>query len=307
MSDNKLLTLCIPTYNRGVHLKEQLTRLSAMPAELWKDITVFVSDNCSTDNTKEIAQQYTSNPSVDIIYSRNDSNLGMDGNFVKCFTSAKSSYVWLLGDDDYILIDKLPLIIKLLKETNCGVCHLGIDRKDPNEFTLFKNDTESFLKEIGIYISFISSNIVKTKYVPEIDFLKYYGSFFTLIPLYLNAMIKESLNVMVNSQIMESPKDAGRNGGYGICTVFIDNYLGIFREYVDKGMLSEQLYAFEKETVFNFVRSFVVKYYIFKEKSLFKPENTWEILYRHYGKTKVRYSMLKSIVGYCRDKILSIK
>ena len=153
---------------------------------------------------------------------------------------------------------------------------------------------------------FISSNIVNTKYVQEIDFKKYYGTFFTLIPLYLVAIIKERYNLMLNVPIFESPKDSQRNGGYGVCTVFVENYLKIFREFVDRNLLSESLYVFEKSTALNFVKGFVVKYYILNNQSNFKEENTWFILFSHYGKLKVIFEISKCMLKYFYRKTKSI-
>lgn len=303
MSDVKLLTLCIPTYNRGIHLNEQLRRLSSMPPEMWKDLTVFVSDNCSNDNTEEIVRSYISKPIIDIVYSKNECNLGMDGNFVKCFTSAKSKYVWLLGDDDYIKIDKLVLIVKLLKENNCGVCHLGIHRKEIEEYTIYR-DVDNYLREIAIWISFISSNIVNTKYVPKIDFEKYYGTFFTLIPLYLTAMIGENQNIMINTRIFEDSKDYSRNGGYSIVEVFVKNYLSIFDEFVKKGQLSHALYEYEKKCSFDFVIPLVVDFVLLKKASLYKKDNTWSILFAYYGIPRTIFGCARVLLKKVKAKFV---
>ena len=304
MSDNKLLTLCIPTYNRGVHLKEQLIRLSQMPFELWDDITVLVSDNCSTDDTEAIGEEFAQSPNCDIHYSRNETNLGMDGNFVKCFKAATSKYVWLLGDDDYIFTDKLPLILKVLKETNCGLCHLGRRRNEKEDYTLY-NDVELFIKEIAVNITFISSNIVRTDFVGEIDFEKYFGTFLTLVPLYLTAMIKGGNDVMINVPIFDNPKDKGRNGGYSIAQVFIENYLSIFKEYECNGLLSNDLYKYEKKMVFNFTIPHVVKYVLLNKPSQFKKDDkTWSILYKHYGYTKTIIATMFGVCKYYGKEIL---
>ena len=306
MSDNKLLTLCIPTYNRGVHLREQLIRLSQMPSELWDDITVLVSDNCSTDDTETIGEEFAKKTNCDIHYSRNETNLGMDGNFVKCFKAATSKYVWLLGDDDYIYTDKLPLILKVLKDTNCGLCHLGRRRNEKEDYTLY-NDVELFVKEIAVNITFISSNIVRTDFVGEINFERYFGTFLTLVPLYLTAMIKGENDVMINVPIFDNPKDKGRNGGYSIAQVFIENYLGIFDEYVRNGLLSKSLYQWEKEKVFDFTIPHVVIYDLLNKPSHFKKDkNTWTILFKHYGYTKTIIAATIGVCRYCGKMLLKL-
>lgn len=282
MSEQKLLTLCIPTYNRGEHLEQQLNRLSTLSIELWKDVTVFVSDNCSTDNTEEIVRQYINLPNIDIQYSKNAENLGMDGNFVKCFRAAKSKYVWLLGDDDYIIPDRLPQLLDLLRNNEVGLCHLGINRNNTDNYT-FYIDHENYIREIGIWITYISSNIVNKKFINEIDFDKYMGTYFTLIPFYLTSTVKFNQNIMINYRIFENGKDVQRNGGYNYIKVFVDNYLTIFKEYVNNNLFSKDLYEYEKKMVLKFVMPYMLNIVVRGHKSNYKTSGSWLILFRYYG------------------------
>ena len=48
---NKLLSLCIPTYNRADILKETLTKLVLEPAFILGRVEICISDNASTDHT----------------------------------------------------------------------------------------------------------------------------------------------------------------------------------------------------------------------------------------------------------------
>lgn len=297
MSKQKILTICIPTYNRDKHLDEQLKRLTMIPSAMWKDISLIISDNCSTDNTEHIVKKYLDIHRVDIEYSKNETNLGMDGNFVKCFRAAKSKYVWLLGDDDYILIDRLPDVIKVLEKSECGVCHLSVSNIKDNGHSIYDGDAESFLKDIGIYITYISSNIVNTKYVRQIEFEKYYGTFFTLIPLYLTSILNEKYNVMINGRVFEDGKDVARNGGYNFIQVFVDNYLKIFKEFFDLGRISNVLYDYEKNIAMEMAVPYLVRYVIFKKKSNYKTENSWKIMFRHYGRRKVIMQVI--ISSFC--------
>lgn len=305
MSEQKLLTLCIPTYNRGEYLEQQLKRLSSIYIELWKDITVFISDNCSTDNTEEVVKKYINLPVVDIQYSKNIENLGMDGNFVKCFRAAKTKYVWLLGDDDYIIPDKLPQVIELLKKEDYGLCHLGIYRND-DEDSVSYNDNEKFIREIGIWITYISSNIVNTKYVSEINFDKYIGTYFTLIPFYLTSILRFNQNLMINYRIFENGKDVQRNGGYNYVKVFIDNYLTIFNEYVNHKLLSPELYDYEKNMVLNFVMPYMFNVVVRGHKSNYITSDSWKILFKYYGILNVSVCFTRYVFARLKFRISNI-
>lgn len=52
-----LLSLCIPTYNRGEILRETLDTIVLSP-DFDDRVEVVICDNCSTDNTREISQEY---------------------------------------------------------------------------------------------------------------------------------------------------------------------------------------------------------------------------------------------------------
>lgn len=302
MSKQKLLTICLPTYNRAKYLKMQLERFSSMPQELWQDIRIFISDNCSTDNTQSIGNEYSGKEGVDIVYHRNESNLGMDGNFVTCFKAAKTRYVWLLGDDDTIIIERLPLVVNMLKGPNLGVLHLGINRNAKKDY--YKDeDAEHFIKEIGIWITYISSNIVNTKYVDEVEFDKYYGTFFTLMPVYLKAILGEQINCMFNLRIFEDGKDVKRNGGYNYIQVFVNNYLSIFKEFVDNGEISEVLYMYEEEVSFNFVMPYLLDYVVLGRESNYIKTGSWSIMFRQYGLYKTCWGFIVYILKRVLSKV----
>lgn len=78
----KILSICIPTYNRGWALDFSL---KAIENELktidYKDIEFIVSDNCSIDNTKGVVEKYIQ-AGIPIIYIRNEKNLGAVSFFV---------------------------------------------------------------------------------------------------------------------------------------------------------------------------------------------------------------------------------
>ena len=96
MSEQPLLTLCIPTFNRAPFLDILLSKIEKQTGEFVniRFLELIVSDNCSNDNTSQIVHKYL-NKGLAITYIRNDSNLGMDGNFVQCFKKATGKYIWL--------------------------------------------------------------------------------------------------------------------------------------------------------------------------------------------------------------------
>ena len=92
MDKRPILSIAIPTYNRVNNLKQALSKVLEYTKGM--DIEIFISDNASTDETQayvqEIRQIYPY-----IGYYRNETNLGLDGNFLNCFNRAKGKYLWM--------------------------------------------------------------------------------------------------------------------------------------------------------------------------------------------------------------------
>jgi hypothetical protein len=97
------VSVCIPTYNRARYLGEAIE--SAL-AQTFTDFELVVVDNCSADETPEVAAAYAARDAR-VRYVRNERNLGLVGNFLRCVEVARGDYVALLHDDDVYLPDML--------------------------------------------------------------------------------------------------------------------------------------------------------------------------------------------------------
>lgn len=84
-----LLTIAIPTYNRLEKLKISLNKILDY-TKGHDEIEIFVSDNASTDGTKEYVKDVQKENS-NLKYYRNIANLGLDGNFLNCFRRLRAS------------------------------------------------------------------------------------------------------------------------------------------------------------------------------------------------------------------------
>ena len=57
-TSNKILSICLPTYNRSACIKQQLERMSTFPASYLEIIEIIISDNCSQDDTQKIVESF---------------------------------------------------------------------------------------------------------------------------------------------------------------------------------------------------------------------------------------------------------
>jgi glycosyltransferase involved in cell wall biosynthesis len=98
MRNQKLISICIPTYNREKDLEEAL---KSVLRQIGPDVEVVVSDNCSADGTREMVERYQQEHPT-LRYSVNESNLGFDRNMHRCVKLAEGEYVWFFGSDDLL-------------------------------------------------------------------------------------------------------------------------------------------------------------------------------------------------------------
>lgn len=285
----KVLSICYPTYNRCKCIKTQIERLMTCPKDILGKIEIVISDNCSTDDTQEIVENSIQN-GFQCKYIRNKTNIGMDGNFANCLKIASAKYVWLLGDDDLILIESLAKIVNILDcDEDFGLVHINTDIRDRKSDVVKYENIDEFSKELSFWFTFISSNIPQTKFVKDIDFNKYYGTYFTQVPLFLKSMYEIPKNVIINFPVFEFGLDSKNNGGYNFFQVFVSNYLNIIGEAKKLGYIKQSTYDFMKKDIYKrFVIERINRYLIHKTQNNMKYDNGWKIVHKYY-KNEIYY------------------
>lgn len=138
-------SVIIPTYNRSKFLK---LAISSALRQKKVSMEVIVSDDCSTDDTKEVVESLGDNR---LKYWKNRKRLGTAMNFQKCFLRSSGRYIFTLGDDDFIL-DEYTLIdiLAVMKKYKLGMGKIGTityenDRKAPYQVSML-GDTLIVLK-----------------------------------------------------------------------------------------------------------------------------------------------------------------
>lgn len=279
MKSNKLLTIAIPTYNRAKFLKIGLEKLLLQIEGNENLIDLLVSDNCSEDDTKKIVENFI-HQGYPIRYNRNLENLGMDGNFAYCFNNAKGKYIWILGDDDYLVDGTIDQIISIIGKDDYGLIHLNTSefRKENKVY----DSAQDFLNKVNINITFISGNIVNREAVQKVSFDNYEGTLLSQLPVYLNAITSFEKNVIVYQQLLDAAVDSVTNGGYNIFEIFVTNYLTILKEFrIDLGI---KWYEIQKYKLFRyFIWLWMSRLFLNKNHGLrFKTNNWLKIILKQY-------------------------
>jgi len=94
------LSICIPTYNRIEFLPGTI---KSILDQYTSEMQIVISDNFSTDGTKEWVQELiATHPECNIKYFYYDKNMGADFSYMKVIEIADGEYCWFLGSDDQI-------------------------------------------------------------------------------------------------------------------------------------------------------------------------------------------------------------
>jgi len=117
-------SIIIPTYKRPKLLK---AAIKIFLAQTFTDLEIVVIDDCSPDNTRGVVSAIKDKR---IRYIRNPKNLGQEPNFKKAFGLGRGKYLFITGDDDYVLYpDTLEKVHNLIIKKNYGFVKLNLIEK----------------------------------------------------------------------------------------------------------------------------------------------------------------------------------
>lgn len=108
------LSIVVPTYRNAEGVKKVLDSVLGQDTEI--DFNVIIVDNEATSEPNQTGTMLRSFADTkNVVYYKNQENLGMYGNWNRCFELSKSEYVLMLHADDYLLPSCLREVGFLLK------------------------------------------------------------------------------------------------------------------------------------------------------------------------------------------------
>lgn len=232
-SNHPLLTIAIPTYNRAAYLDLCLKRISEELDSLNEDqrklIKVYVSNNASTDDTDTIVSQYQLMQAGEFEVVCNRENIGGDCNITQCYTSAKTPYVWVMGDDDVILPGKLKMVLDLLVKQEIDILYVnGYGYSDNYQDEPKRGRGKSgiieyssalgFVKYTHVMLTFITALIVRSGVNSASVSQVVVGSNLTQLGWIL-PLVRDGRKFAIIEDRIYAAK-IGNSGGYGAINVF---------------------------------------------------------------------------------------
>lgn len=111
---NILLTICIPSYNRGHRALENIKELLKLKYDA--EIEFLVSNNGSVRNIEGYKQIQSTNDAR-ISYYEFEISQGFSGNICNVIKKAKGKFILLISDEDMVINSKLPYYMRKLKNS----------------------------------------------------------------------------------------------------------------------------------------------------------------------------------------------
>lgn len=132
-SRTKLLTICIPTFERCSRLEATLSNLLAEIKEhdLCDEIAVHVSNNGSRDETSNLLDKYAEifqKNNIDLTSVSLPYNIGAGANLINSIINLNSSYALCFSDDDNLYSGMLTKLLRDLRVYNPNVLIYNFDQ-----------------------------------------------------------------------------------------------------------------------------------------------------------------------------------
>lgn len=266
MNEQPLLSICIPTYNRGAILEKTLDSIIADTTfQTTNSIEVIISDNCSSDNTQDICLRFTEQFPSSIFYYKTEEPIPGDINFYRVLSLAKGTLLKLNNDKCTFLPNALTTITSYIKENILEKPLLFFP--NPLPFTQEKQFVCSNLNEFVNKVSFLSTWIgAFTLWKNDFDTIHNFTRYAHLHLIQndiLYRKITSGKSIIVFNEPLMEVLPAHNNYKYSPALVFGRNYTFILQEYVNNGTLDIAIYKKEKQRV---LRNLIIPIYLYHIK-----------------------------------------
>lgn len=203
-----MISVIIPNYNHAPFLNQ---RIDSVLDQTYQDFELIILDDCSTDNSKDIIEQYRNHPKVStIIY--NDVNSGSTfKQWQKGIKLAKGEYIWIAESDDWADKEFLEKLIENIDD-NTVISYCQSKRvwsnneisNNPRKNISINYSGNDFIKQKMVYYNSIenasmaifSKNKVDFSWFDKIGTMRYCGDWFFWIKLLERGNVVEHSDVL---------------------------------------------------------------------------------------------------------------
>jgi glycosyltransferase involved in cell wall biosynthesis len=220
------VSIIVPNYNHAKFLK---LRLDSIFNQTFQDFEVILLDDCSTDNSREVIEEYQDHEKISHIILNAQNSGSTYNQWIKGIILAKGEFIWIAESDDIAEYNFLEVAILSLKSNNCSIFfsqswiideHGSLQGKWNQDLPLYKSD---FIKN--------GDELIREYLINE-----------NIIP---NASAVVFAKKMIRNEILESLKSFRINGDWFLWITLLENHfcafssmpLNYFRRHAGAGSL----------------------------------------------------------------------
>src|SRR5690554_1321481 len=131
MSSDIKVSVCVVTYNQEKYIAECLQSLVDQETDF--PFEIIVGEDCSTDRTRDIVEEFALKYPDLIVRNYQDKNVGPTKNVFSTYALARGKYIAHMDGDDYALPNKLKRQVELLEANpRCFISSHAVMKVDSN-------------------------------------------------------------------------------------------------------------------------------------------------------------------------------
>lgn len=175
--EQKLISICIPTYNRPYELKRTLESIDTTK---YDDVNIVISENCSPKQaeTRSVVEEFKRNTKYEVYYYENEKNIGYDKNIRALVQRSKGKFSMFFSDDDMFMPGAMDEFVEFVRyHQDCGYilrsyrnyskdCNSYNDFRYYNEDKVFPAGKETAMQMFDKSV-FLSGFTIRTDYARE--------------------------------------------------------------------------------------------------------------------------------------------
>lgn len=163
-SNNDLITVYLPTYNRLQYLKRAV---NSVLSQSYQNFELMIVDDCSQDKTTDYLEKLSLNDKR-ICFFQNIENRGACTSRNKAIIEAKGKYITGIDDDDEFTSDRLEFFIKNFKQNYSFIC-TSITNTD-TKMSYYSSNRDIVFSEDDLIYDNIAGNqfFTYTKYLRDV-------------------------------------------------------------------------------------------------------------------------------------------
>jgi len=149
--------ILLATYNGEQYLREQL---DSIMCQTYSNFRLLISDDSSSDSTKEILEEYVEKDKRIIVFSQ-EKNLGVVKNFEFLLKRVENKYFMFSDQDDIWNENKIEKSIKVIEETKSDLVYSDLEVVDSSLNVTYS----SYWKLKGFYKKIVKYNNFESLYL----------------------------------------------------------------------------------------------------------------------------------------------